>query len=145
MPFLDVLDAFDTNTVDVFSVYRRNQTVDNYGRAQILPLVINGVYGVVTAAGPNDIKREEDKQYMDKSIVIVTRWRLQGPSPSVTDPVTGQPSPERQPDVIKWGGSYFLIIQLDDYSSYGPGFVQAVARSYDYMDVAPQGDNPENG
>lgn len=109
----------------VFTVNRRAETVDNTGTVNIA-VTQSQARGVISAGSKNDLEVGADQQSMTKSISVVTQFRLQGPSPGF------------QPDVITWRGDNFKVTRVEDYSSYGEGWVQAEAESYDWVDQPPQ-------
>jgi galactose-6-phosphate isomerase len=125
MPQLDVTDILlDPEFAERFTVLRRTEIVTSFGKSVVTSQELSAI-GVITA-GPDDrLTREADYQAMTKSIVIVTKFPLRGPAPGF------------QADIILWHGDKFLISLLDDYSGYGPGFVQANADSIDTVDIAP--------
>lgn len=122
---LDLSDAFCPDNLDVFAVNRRAQTVDDGGFAHQTPTTIPGVRGVVTAATPNDLERLPDEQHGTKAIVIVTKFRLQLPSPNF------------DADTVQWHGDEFVVVHVDDYTSYGHGFLQAIAISINSIEQPP--------
>jgi hypothetical protein len=124
MPTLDVNDAFDPSFIDTFTVLRRVQVLNQYGRIDIQIQQFEAD-GVVVPTSPNDLQRLPDLQYMNKSISIYTQCLLQGPTPG------------HQPDEILWHGSQFIVRSLDDYSGYGRGFLMVICVSVDVVDPAP--------
>lgn len=130
-PSLDLSDALtDDNLTDSFSVVRRVETVNGYGESTVATNTISPVYGVVTAGDDNKNKRGADEQHADKSITVITAFRLQGPAQVGG---TGY-----QPDVVIWGGDSYIVNSVDDYSHYAAGFVQAKCSSIDSVDAPPQ-------
>lgn len=125
MPFLAVPEAlFEPDFLDSFTVRRRTETIGSNGRSS----VVNAdtvTFGVVTSGPDNKLERQGDQQHAGKSLTIVTVYRIQGPSPG------------KQPDLILWGGDYFVVDKVDDYSRYGGGFVQAECSSIDLVDQPP--------
>lgn len=111
--------------MDNFLVSRRAQAVDNYGRAQNQVLWTRPGIGVVTPATPDQLERLPEQQYQSRTIEIISTFPIQGPSE--TD----------SPDIIQWGGDIFVVIALDDWANYGPGFVHAVCTSMDSTDIPP--------
>lgn len=126
MPLLDVNDAFDPLMMeDQLAVERRVSTIDNHGRVVSTTTVIPFA-GVVAATSPDDLVRIPEQEMMNKSITVITPFRLQGPTPS------------SEGDVVQWGGSRFIVRALDDFSHYGAGFVQAICASMESEDPAPE-------
>ena len=131
MPSLDMSDALlEPQFQDNFAILRRKQSVSDKGRAVISASRIDG-FGVVTAASPNDLERLGDYQFQGSALSIVTKYKLRGVSK--TEP-EGQ---QYQPDIIEWGGSFYLVVTIQDYSRYGSGFIQAICVSTTYTDDAP--------
>jgi hypothetical protein len=124
MPTHDVSEAFDPSFLDNFTIIRRVQHVNQYGRVEIVEGRWTGV-GVVVASSPNDLQRLPEMQYFNKAVTIYTQWKLQGPAPNM------------QPDEIIWHGSQYLVRSLEDYSGYGRGFISCVCLSIDSVDPAP--------
>jgi hypothetical protein len=110
-----------------FVVERRAETVgdDGFVSTSTRKYPTNGV---ITAGGGGDLERGQDEQHMPKVLSVVTQFRLQGPAPGF------------QPDIIEFRGSRFVIVQLDDETQWGSGWVQAICHSIKHVDVAPGSD-----
>lgn len=123
-PYLDVSEALlDPTLVDQFVVTRRPEVIDAHGRSTVpAPIVFKNIIGVVTAASPNDLERLDDQDRMGRHLSIVTKFRLQGPSPGF------------KPDTITWKGDVFIVKSIDPYPQFGDGFVQALVGSIDTQD-----------
>jgi galactose-6-phosphate isomerase len=116
--------------LDCFTVTRRRQIMDDKGYSTVPnPEKSYQVNGVVTIASPNDLERLSDGQYAGKTINVVTQFRLR-----TACQVDGE---DFQPDIVTWAGSDFLVASVDDYSRYGPGFVEALATSMVNLDPPP--------
>jgi hypothetical protein len=125
MAFIDMTDTVvDPMLATTFTVKRRQETVNSKGRSVQTVKMIPGVVGVVTSAGRNDLERLPEEQRMGRNFVVVTNFKLRGPT-------TGY-----QPDVIVWLGSDCVIKQLDPYPQFGLGFMQAIIGSMENMDGA---------
>lgn len=125
MPGLDVSDALmEVELQDCFTVERRKETITTKGRSQTA-LQTFRQQGCVYAATPNDLRRLPDEQHMMKTIVVVTEFRLQGPSPGF------------QADVVDWNGNRYLVRDVEDFSGFGQGFVSAICTSMDFVDEPP--------
>ena len=123
MPFLDVSDiTVDPDFADRFTVVRRQETVDGFGRAGVSERLFHKVVGVVTIGSPNDLDRKEDYQNFTRSITVVTRFAVQGA-------VTGY-----QPDIIEWRGTRHLVKHSAPYPQFGKGFYQVECSSMANMD-----------
>jgi galactose-6-phosphate isomerase len=125
MPLLDVTEVLaDPDLADTFSVLRRTETINASGEVVVTSQQINGVVGVVTA-GSESLSRGEDFQSLTKTLSVTTTFRLQGPSPG------------RQPDIVLWGGSQFLVTFIDDFTHFGKGHVEAECVSMTFLDPPP--------
>lgn len=120
---IDVSDVLlDVDLADSFTVNRRKQTLD-HGRPIIaIETTFNNVYGIVTAAHPNDLDRLDDSQRMGRNLSVVTQFRLQGPAMGY------------QPDTVIWKGDTYVVKSVDPYPQFGKGFVQAIVGSMDTLD-----------
>lgn len=124
-PFLDVSDVLlDPMLVQTFAVKRRTEVVGTNGRTTITETTHNGI-GTICMASNNQLDRLDDQQRMGRHLSIVTKFRLQGPTAG------------RQPDLIYWEGDWFIVQDLDLYTQYGAGFVEAIVGSVDIMDEVP--------
>ena len=115
-----------------FTVLRRVQVVNTLGEStnpntQSIP----GVPGVVTSATPDDLARHPEIEMTSKAISITTSFPLRS--------VFSQSSGTNQylPDIVIWNGSNFVVRAVDDYSTYGPGFINAIATGIDSVDSPP--------
>lgn len=113
---LDMSDAFDSENMDSFSVVRQKETLV-LGRPTITPTTLPKVWGVITAASPNNVSRLPEGTRFTHGISVVTRTKLQGA-------VAGH-----QPDLINWRGSQYLVITAEPYAHVGSGFWQILAES----------------
>jgi len=105
------------------TVNRRAEAIDpNSGLSVITSTPNKNVPCVITSAGPNDLERLDDNQRMGRNLVVVTKFRLRGPSPGF------------QPDTITFNGDTYVVKTVDPYSQYGQGFIQAIVGSMDLVD-----------
>lgn len=125
MAQLDVSEVFDDDVLqDSFAVKRREQVVDNDGYASNNVTDDEG-FGVVCMASPNDLLRLPEEQRTTKTLSIVTRYPLRATAPDVS------------PDLVGWQGSFFVVVNVEPYTHFGAGFVQALCSSQNYQDAAP--------
>lgn len=126
-PFLQIEDniMLDPDLADTFVVLQRKDTVGTNGRTVITSTKVAGQLGIFCTASRNDLERLDDEQRMGRHMSVVTKFRLQGPSPG------------RQPDIVQWNGSDFIVQFVDLYTNYGPGFIQAIIGSIDSIDPSP--------
>lgn len=136
MAELDVSDAvLSFDLVDSpFRVLRRSEQIEeSSGFADIRYTVFPRVIGVVCAADANSLDAGSDESHQEKAISIVTNFPLRGIAPGM------------QPDIVVWHGDNYKVVKVEDYSAYGPGFIQAVAHSIDAADIGPQTYPPTMG
>lgn len=127
MPDLDLTDVlFDPDFADSFIVRRQTDTVGSNGR-NTKAFADTAATGVVTPGPDNGLAIGSDETHAGKSLTIVTTFRLQGPAPGF------------QPDLIWWGGDFYKVMKVEDFSHFGSGFVQAEASSIDPVDQPPLG------
>ena len=132
-PQLDLSDVIlDPLFADRFTVLRRAQTIGAGGKAQITTTLFPKVIGSVMPGPNNDLLREADQQHARKTLSIVTKFRVQGPSPGFTA------------DAIQWpvtpAGAVpdlYVVTRVDPYSRFGAGFVQVEAESMVAEDQPP--------
>lgn len=130
MPELDMSDAFGPENLDTFNVIRRPEVVNEHGESEVpAPELIEDVEGVVCMAGPDDLERLDDQDRMQRTISVVTKFRLRGPS---RDGDT-----DWKPDVVVWDGTQYEVKVIDPYVRYGSGFVQALCASTAAIDLPP--------
>ena len=125
MAWLDPSEILlDPDIADSFVYNRRTQTVSTKGRGVTTSVPNTGV-GVVTVSSPNDLLRLSEEQRMDRHYSIVTRARLQGPSPGF------------QADTVLWRGNTYVVKTAEPYPHYGAGWIQAIVGSMDSLDQPP--------
>lgn len=131
MPMMDISVAL-TNpyTLDVFDVLRREEQVGTKGSVIVLPTTIKAVPGVVHPAGAQDLERLSDDQRARKTIAVITKFALRGDSQE-----DGQ---NYQPDYVVWQGNNYVVMDVEDYSQYGPGFIKVLASITDMVATAPE-------
>jgi hypothetical protein len=114
MPLLDVSDVLlDPLFMDLtLSVTRNAQTVGNDGIAVISPTT-TGFYGVVTSMNGSVLTRVAEGERISDTITIHTQFKL----------IDGQSGYDA--DVVNWQGLQWTVTNVNDYSTYGRGFVAA--------------------
>lgn len=114
MPFLDVTDVLlDPDFLDTtLSVTRNAQTVGNDGIAVDTPTT-TGFFGVVTSLNGSVLQRVAEGEHIEDTITIHTPYRL----------IAGQAGYDA--DVVNWQGRQWTVTNVNDYSTYGRGFVAA--------------------
>ena len=138
MPDLDVSELLeDPDLADTFNVIRRQNVIGNDGVGTVVPTTFPCVVGVVTVAGNNALQRLPESQMFGKTISVATTFRLRGAS-------TDQQGIQYQPDLVVWpisNGNTFIVSDLQDWSRFGAGFVEATCASINWSDLPP-GDCP---
>jgi hypothetical protein len=131
MAYLDVSSVL-LNPVfaNKFRVTRRQQGISVKGRVEIVPTIFNNVVGVVTVAHGNDLERLPEEQRMGRNFVIVTKFRLRGPSGVIAL------GTQFLSDLILWEGDEHEVKVVEPYTKYGAGFIQAIVGSVSEIDQA---------
>ena len=125
MPHIDMSEALlDIDMLDTFSVIRRAETVSTSGFNSFTPTTFAGVRGVVTP-GDSSLTRDADQQNASKTLTVTAPFYFRGESVGY------------QPDLVLWGGDYFVVMSIEDYTKYGPGWTQVTCNSIDYVDNPP--------
>ena len=134
MPMMN-LSAALTNpyTLDHFSVTRQTEVVDNAGFSEITTQLFSGVQGVVYAAQMSTTNLLMNMSHTPKIIQVITTFGLIGES----DIITGMVTATMQPDIVVWHGNNYKVMSVEDYSSYGPGYINATAVLFDAVAQAP--------
>lgn len=114
MPFLDVAEVlFDPDFMDrTLTVTRNAQTVGNDGIAVNTPTT-TPFYGVVTSLNGSVLNRVAEGEHISDTITIHTTFKL----------IDGQAGYDA--DIVNWQGLQWTVTNVNDYSSYGRGFVSA--------------------
>jgi len=114
MPLLDVSDVLlDPEFVDMgLSVMRNMQTVGDNGIAIDTPKC-KKFYGVVTSLDGSVLRRVAEGTKITDTITVHTQFRL-------TDGQCGLDA-----DIVTWQGNQWTVTNVNDYSTYGRGFVAA--------------------
>lgn len=116
MPLLDVTDVLsDPDFVDNTLVcFRSVETVDDRGRST-LQTTATPFAGVVTSDRGDILDRIAEGERITGSILICTTFRL---TDGKADGTTA--------DEVEWQGRRYTVAAVNDYSTYGAGFVEAV-------------------
>lgn len=129
MPLLDVSSVLlDPDFATRFTVRRRTQVISAKGRTTTTDTDTPNVVGVITVASPTDLERLPDDQRMGRNMLVVTKYRLRGPSKDNVD--------QFQPDLVLWTGDTFIVKDVQPYTEYGAGFMQCIIGSIDLIDKA---------
>ncbi|HEM8999486.1 TPA: hypothetical protein U2T46_001531 [Burkholderia cenocepacia] len=114
MAFLDVTEVLlDPDFMDTgLTCNRMTQTVDAHGRGQNAPTATTFA-AVVTSDKGDILHRNADGSRIIGSITLHTMFRL-------SDGSAGQDA-----DEIMWAGRTYTVVNVNDYSHFGRGFVCA--------------------
>ncbi len=107
-----------------FWLTTQEQVISDKGRATAVP-DSRGVRGIVNHASAKDLERLPEGQYAKNVIVVISRTQILGPTPG------------RQPDIITWAGTDFLVLAAYPYPQYGAGWSWVLAGSGNTVDSAP--------
>lgn len=131
MPEIDVTDILAGSYIagEPFWVLRRREVVNNFGEVTLAPSW-HEASGSIMPVGNNSLLREESFQTQAKTLQVISTFRLQG------EVENGQRQ-RHQPDLVYWGGDYFLVRMIKDWSRYGAGMIEAECSSINYTDHAP--------
>lgn len=131
MPTLDMSDALtDPQTLDVFTVIRREEAVSGFGEAVIGGVTFPNQSGVVYPTPQDELKRLPDQDLQGKCITILTRFALRGASVDSTQN-------SFKPDIIVWSGNNYIVRMPGDWGRYGAGFIEAICEMTDLSPVPP--------
>lgn len=126
MPDIDVSDILlDPDFCELLTVTRRAETMVK-GRSTTTPTTISPQpVGVVIPQNDSPMMRGPDQQNLPRLIQVHTPFRLRGASAGY------------QPDLITWKGADYVVNKVQDFSSYGGGFIQADCSSVASTEPAP--------
>lgn len=126
MPGLDVSDIlYDPDFMTTFSVVRSAVTVDATGRAVAGSTTVSNVYGVVQPASTSALNRLPEAMRQSGAITIYTTYRLTTGSGPAADGTGASASDDA--DVVLWGGSQWTVLNTDDWTQFGAGYMRATA------------------
>jgi galactose-6-phosphate isomerase len=126
----EILTDTDVVTFDLVCI-RSSQVVGNDGMANNTPTSIP-FSGVVTSYEGSVLERFAEGERIKGSIMVITGFRLQdgrGTNPdgecvaAMSPPVAGATG--LTADIVVWNHRQFTVANVNDYSQYGPGFVEA--------------------
>ena len=117
MPFLDVSDVLlDPDFATTFTVTRSAAAAGADGNNVVTPSAPISVTGVVEPANSNDLRRLPDAESLTGTIAIYTPFALNVLSANTTA------------DIVTWNGRQYTVIDVEDWSQFGAGYVRALAR-----------------
>ena len=123
MPNLDFSEVYcdSVEFIDVFSVTRSIQTVDDHGRAVNTPKTYPSVFGIVRTSDSGVQHYFPEAENLSGKIVIITKWRL-------TD---RRGTAGIDTDIVRWNGRDYTVMNVSDYSRLGTGYVIALCELRD--------------
>lgn len=115
-PQLDVTDVLtDPDFFDQLICIRNLEEVNAQGQSVITQPVGGPItfYGVVTSEQGDILERLAGAERIVGTILVITKFRL-------TDGRLNQTA-----DIVQWAGTQYTVKQVNDYSRYGQGFMEA--------------------
>lgn len=110
---------------DEFDVRREAETVGNNGRVQKTAVQwFREERGVITPQEPSVLDRQDDKQFVPRTIMVQCPFALR-------DATSGY-----QPDVVLWNGIEYMVTEAIPWQRMA-GFTQALCVSTRATDNAP--------
>lgn len=133
MPLVDVTDLlFDPDIAgQEFTVYRRQETVNNFGESVVAIKVIPNQFGSIQPSGEQGVIREAEYDAQAQTIKIACVFRLRG----VTQGPNGRTF---KPDRIGWNNNLYEITTPNEWDQFGRGFIEADAIEVSWTDFPPQ-------
>lgn len=115
MPYLDCSDILlDPDFCDsTLQCQRLSSTVNNQGQTVTSSTLI-GFAGVVTSDRGELLDRGIVGEHAVGTISVITKFLLR-------DAVAGATA-----DIVQWNGKQFTVVKVNDYSTFGRGFVEAI-------------------
>jgi galactose-6-phosphate isomerase len=87
--------------------------VDAQGRGTVTQ-TLAGFAGVVTSDKGEKLQRTVVGEHAIDTIMVITRFKLRNAGTGATA------------DIVRWNGTRYTVTQVNDYSTYGRGFVECV-------------------
>jgi galactose-6-phosphate isomerase len=114
MPNIDVTELLsDPDFATAFDVIRTAQAVGSTGRATGTPATTSGVIGVIVPLSTTELDRFPEGERLHGRVRVITTFRLSsGDAPSTAD-------------IVVWKGRQWTVVQVNDYSEFGAGFMDA--------------------
>jgi len=126
MPYIEVTSLLLDPEIagEKFNVIRRKEQVNHFGEA-VLSIQTYTPVGQIGPAARNSLAREQSFSTQEKSIRVITEFKLTGASKDALHQ-------NYQPDLIFWKNGYYIVGEVEDYSQYGAGLVSADCSSFDW-------------
>lgn len=114
MPYLEVTELLtDPDFCEKMLCARQPQTVNQSGIAVNAPPLNLKFRGVVTAVSGYELQRDPEGELITGTISVITRFRLR-------DGKAGDSA-----DIVQIGTRSYTVTNVQDYSRFGRGFIQA--------------------
>jgi len=129
MSFIDVTDVILDPMVAGQSaqVLRRRQEVGDNGEDTVTLSPLIPIVCGIWPSGDNKLVRTEDYSTLGQEFTIVTTFRLRG---QTREQSTGR---SYLPDLVMHDGNAYIVNQINEYTHYGAGFIEATCESIDYQ------------
>ena len=136
MPDVDISDVTMDVAVagELFVIVSRPETVNGFGESVPGDQRREG-WGSVTSVSPADLIRNEAFDAAEKTILVVTTAHLRSSSYSSA-------GIKFKPDLVQWRGDYYLVREVEDFSRYGVGTVEAKCALFSYEPRVDQEEAP---
>jgi len=122
MPDLDVTELLgDPDFCESVVVTRRAETVGANGRSSVSSST--QTVQAVVAPGVSRTFRLPEGQGAEGTVTVHTTFRLTGPANGY------------QPDLVQWRGSQYTVMEVNDYSHFGAGFVEALCKMQPFQEA----------
>ncbi|GAC1042261.1 hypothetical protein [Rhizobium sp. No.120] len=126
MPLLDVTDVLsDPDFADTITVTRTTQSGFDHGRPIVTTQTFSNVTAVVTAGQGDILKYFPEMTNIQGAILIHTTFLLTSASETT------------QADIVTWQGRGYQVTGLNDWSTFGTGFIMAVGTLKNFVEAAP--------
>ncbi|NTG00106.1 hypothetical protein G6L30_08230 [Agrobacterium rhizogenes] len=126
MPLLDVTEILsDPDFADTITVTRSVEAGFDHGRPQITMQTFTDIIAVVTAGQGDILKYFPEMANIQGAILIHTTFRLTSASDTT------------QADTVTWQGRDYQVTGLNDWSTFGAGFIMAVGTLKNFVEAAP--------
>ena len=126
MPLLDVTEILsDPDFADTIIITRSSEAGFDHGRPIVTTQTFPNVTAVVTAGQGDILKYFPEMANISGAILIHTMFLLTSASETT------------QGDIVTWQGRDYQITGLNDWSTFGAGFIMAVGTLKNFVEAAP--------
>ena len=136
-PTMDLSMVLQTpEFMDEFKVIRRIQGTNINGEPYVVSTETYtgrrlSCIGVCVPSGQNDLVRVDAYEAQNKSLQVITKFRLQG---AAQEPAVGlTPQVQFLPDLVVWNNATYVVRDVEDWSRIGRGFLNASCLMIDYI------------